>query len=342
MATRATYHYDALDRLAARSDPVQGAGRYFYCEEQRSTETRNGQHRRFLRSDRHLLARQESLAGSLRTLLLLTDRADSVLAVAGAPSDLTRYTPYGHHVPADILAEVPGFNGEHPDPLTGHYPLGNGYRSYNPVLMRFNSPDSLSPFSEGGMNAYAYCMGDPVNRRDLDGHESERIASFIWIGIGLAGAFLGLATAMPALTAVWKGTATHIQKLTAISAVGTTAASGVFTASRVTAAVRPDSKASEAMLWGAVALGLPMLGLRVGLYVNALPRVQLWKTQKSRRLEIAIRSVPVRKSILNRGLEASRANSGSIRQQPTPASPTRADPTSPARRSQSARGFSQG
>jgi RHS repeat-associated protein len=65
---------------------------------------------------------------------------------------------------------LPGFNGEHPDPLTGHYPLGNGYRSYNPVLMRFNSPDSLSPFDEGGINGYAYCTGDPVNRGDSTGH----------------------------------------------------------------------------------------------------------------------------------------------------------------------------
>ncbi|EGH35731.1 hypothetical protein PSYJA_44541, partial [Pseudomonas syringae pv. japonica str. M301072] len=38
--------------------------------------------------------------------------------------------------------------------MTGHYLLGNGYRAFNPVLMRFNSPDSLSPFGEGGVNAY--------------------------------------------------------------------------------------------------------------------------------------------------------------------------------------------
>ncbi len=37
--------------------------------------------------------------------------------------------------------------------------LGNGYRAYSPVLMRFNSPDSWSPFGEGGVNAYAYIEG---------------------------------------------------------------------------------------------------------------------------------------------------------------------------------------
>ena len=30
--------------------------------------------------------------------------------------------------------------------------------------------DDLSPFGEGGLNAYGYCSGDPVNRCDPDGH----------------------------------------------------------------------------------------------------------------------------------------------------------------------------
>ncbi|MEE4636302.1 RHS repeat-associated core domain-containing protein [Pseudomonas alliivorans] len=36
--------------------------------------------------------------------------------------------------------------------------------------MRFNQPDNLSPFGRGGLNAYAYCLGDPVNRGDPSGH----------------------------------------------------------------------------------------------------------------------------------------------------------------------------
>lgn len=36
--------------------------------------------------------------------------------------------------------------------------------------MRFNSPDSLSPFGKGGLNAYVYCEGDPINRDDASGH----------------------------------------------------------------------------------------------------------------------------------------------------------------------------
>jgi len=36
--------------------------------------------------------------------------------------------------------------------------------------MRFHSPDSFSPFAAGGINAYMYCGGDPVNRIDPSGH----------------------------------------------------------------------------------------------------------------------------------------------------------------------------
>ena len=35
--------------------------------------------------------------------------------------------------------------------------------------MRFISPDTLSPFLEGGINTYAYCQNDPVNAQDPTG-----------------------------------------------------------------------------------------------------------------------------------------------------------------------------
>ncbi|QPL55370.1 MULTISPECIES: RHS repeat-associated core domain-containing protein [Vibrio] len=63
-----------------------------------------------------------------------------------------------------------GFNGVRQDPVTKLYALGNGYRMYNPTLMRFHAQDSLSPFGKGGTNGYAYCLGDPVNRHDPSGH----------------------------------------------------------------------------------------------------------------------------------------------------------------------------
>lgn len=65
------------------------------------------------------------------------------------------------------------FCGEYRDPVTGSYPLGNGHRIYTSSLMRFQSPDTLSPFDEGGLNAYVYCLGDPVNHRDPTGQKAE-------------------------------------------------------------------------------------------------------------------------------------------------------------------------
>jgi hypothetical protein len=35
--------------------------------------------------------------------------------------------------------------------------------------MRFHAPDTLSPFGKGGINAYMYCAGDPVNHSDPSG-----------------------------------------------------------------------------------------------------------------------------------------------------------------------------
>ncbi|ANN71415.1 RHS repeat-associated core domain-containing protein [Bordetella bronchialis] len=62
------------------------------------------------------------------------------------------------------------YAGYYADRPTGAYALGNGYRIYLPGSMRFASPDSLSPFGRGGLNAYAYCRGDPVDGSDPGGH----------------------------------------------------------------------------------------------------------------------------------------------------------------------------
>jgi len=45
--------------------------------------------------------------------------------------------------------------------------------------MRFLSPDSLSPFRNRTLNAYAYCMGDPINRHDPSGHTWKAIKASI-------------------------------------------------------------------------------------------------------------------------------------------------------------------
>ena len=80
------------------------------------------------------------------------------------------YSAYGYSTGVSSAQILLGFNAEPIDTSTGYYPLGNGYRLYSPVTMRFFAPDSWSPFGKGGLNAYGYCAGDPINSVDPDGH----------------------------------------------------------------------------------------------------------------------------------------------------------------------------
>lgn len=78
------------------------------------------------------------------------------------------YAPYGFYCHSSVSRLA--YTGQLRDAVSGCYNLGNGYRAYSPSLMRFKAADSLSPFDKGGLNAYAYCGGDPVNRTDTNGH----------------------------------------------------------------------------------------------------------------------------------------------------------------------------
>lgn len=118
-----------------------------------------------LPADNHTSSQQS------RTVLLAADNKNSILAeVAGGKPDSIAYSAYGQQSAQQDVATTIGFNGELLEPHLGWYFLGNGYRAYNPTLMRFHSPDSWSPFGRGGLNAYMYCVGDPVNSSDPTGH----------------------------------------------------------------------------------------------------------------------------------------------------------------------------
>ncbi|WP_205704446.1 RHS repeat-associated core domain-containing protein [Burkholderia stabilis] len=104
--------------------------------------------------------------------MLLIDKSGSVLGVyAASRVSLRNFTPYGHEHSQNRLLLLLGFNGEFLE-TDGFYLLGNGYRAYNPVLVRFHSPDRWSPFDRGGRNAYGYCKADPVNNMDPSGHSA--------------------------------------------------------------------------------------------------------------------------------------------------------------------------
>ncbi|MBT2340993.1 MULTISPECIES: RHS repeat-associated core domain-containing protein [Pseudomonas] len=173
------YGYDPLDRLVDYIPSTQASSRRFYLKERLSTEIQAlVEHSIFQQGDQ-LLAQQLHQNDAVKTTLFTTDQQRSVVHALSTQLHTLIYMPYGHRASANGLLTLLGFHGERPDTLTGHYLLGNGYRAYNPVLMRFNSPDSLSPFGKGGLNTYVYCTGDPVNRTDPTGHTWRWVKFFL-------------------------------------------------------------------------------------------------------------------------------------------------------------------
>ena len=170
-ATLFTYHYDPLDRLKSTTSALQSGSLRFYCQSRIATEIQGSTQHSIMQHGDQLLAQQIHQADQYISTLLTTDLQRSVLQTTnGAEQQTIAYSPFGHHTNEHTNTHLLGFNGERADPITGHYLLGNGYRAFNPVLMRFNSPDSWSPFGEAGINAYAYCMNNPVLTEDPSGH----------------------------------------------------------------------------------------------------------------------------------------------------------------------------
>ncbi|WP_433768656.1 RHS repeat-associated core domain-containing protein [Pseudomonas putida] len=168
-----SYRYDPLDRLVAYETSGQASTQRFYLRDRLATEIQGTvQHSIMQHGDQLLAQQQRQGSAAAQTSLLATDQQRSVLTLLDAKQPHAFvYMPYGHCLTGGRLLSLLGFNGERADPVTGWYLLGNGHhRPFNPVLMRFNCPDSWSPFGDGGLNTYAYCGGDPINRNDRTGH----------------------------------------------------------------------------------------------------------------------------------------------------------------------------
>ncbi|NUU33936.1 RHS repeat-associated core domain-containing protein [Pseudomonas sp. C2B4] len=168
-----SYRYDPLDRLVACATSTQASTQRFYLRDRLATEIQGTVQHSIMQHDDQLLAQQQRQGSAAPgTSLLATDRQRSVLTLLDAKrAHAFAYMPYGHCLAGSGLLSLLGFNGERPDSVTGWYLLGTGHhRPFNPVLGCFICPDSWSPFGAGGLNAYTYCKGDPVNQSDPTGH----------------------------------------------------------------------------------------------------------------------------------------------------------------------------
>lgn len=139
---------------------------YFYGRNGMSTLVSGDEFITCMRFDTGLLAIRSS---AVSTRIVGCDAQGSVLSEIGSAACAHRcFSVYGLATPRPV--KDIGFKGERCDMWMQCYALGNGYRTYSPVLMRFQSIDNQSPFGNGGLNAYVFVKGDPVNLSDPSGH----------------------------------------------------------------------------------------------------------------------------------------------------------------------------
>ncbi|TDB56121.1 RHS repeat-associated core domain-containing protein [Photorhabdus luminescens] len=275
-----TYGYDALNRLVSQNVNHDDLRELYYRGDELVNEVLTSQSReiRLIKMGHSCFGVSD--AGSLT--LVAGDQKSSTLwsrKTSENSGTLHAWSPYGSGKPASSL---PGFNGERLDPVSGTYHLGNGYRAYNPVLMRFNCPDSLSPFGAGGINPYAYCVGDPINLADPSGHLSgQAIAGIVLGSIGLLAAIFTAGASIAAAGGVMAA----IESASAVSlAIGAAGVVSDVTAIASGAAEDINPEASSVLGW--VSLGFGIAGLAGVGAAKALASRGSYKVAKAMRASL--------------------------------------------------------
>lgn len=268
------YRYTPSGQLCDRV--VDGVlTRSFHCGAQLTHEQQHGQ-RTELVGDGTLFALNRVSDGVRQNILLGCDAQGSVRLQAADTLHVCRYSAYGAQ-PRDTQHTDFGYCGERREPLTD-WIIPAGYRPYDPLLMCFLAPDSESPFGRGGINPYAYCGGDPINRTDPDGHSwSTWVLAGAGIAAGIVATAISFGTAGAAILAAGAFSATGML------AIGTAALNAISLGTGIAAmaleASGKDQKAASILGWislgtgaASVATGtLASLGARAsGLKGNAL------------------------------------------------------------------------
>ncbi|QBZ91333.1 hypothetical protein EPZ47_22425 [Pseudomonas viciae] len=280
------YRYDPHDQLQAVTPQGDTQTLRFY-QGTRVTDTLHDDHHVQLLYHKGQPLGQQTPSDTGQTLLLLTDAKRSVIG-ENQGNDLRSavYGAYGERDENSSLQSLLAFNGEAVE-STGWYLLGNGYRAYNPSLMRFHSPDALSPFGSGGLNCYMYCAGNPIAFSDPTGHQAQNeLIHNTWfnlgagLGVSLFALFVSVFTLDPApmiaaLAAISGWTANTTAMVTmvvgatgaAINAAGPAIAGATFIASLGVGAAAmflQDPNLRRVALWGDIVLA--------GI---ALPRIKI-------------------------------------------------------------------
>ncbi|WP_263261234.1 RHS repeat-associated core domain-containing protein [Pseudomonas sp. RIT-PI-S] len=194
--------------------------------------------------------------------LFATDRAHSVLAVRRTPVIRhINYRPFGAASHRHARGRV-AFNGQWREPGTGHYALGNGYRSYSTEMGRFLRPDLYSPFDKGGLNSYAYCAAEPVNRRDPDGEAFSAIA--------IAGLVSSVSTLFMHVGTIGSTSAKQIKPAMRWAAFASIMGAAVSIASLSINARSPESPVATPLAWAGVGLAVTAAALRLSVSVPAM------------------------------------------------------------------------
>ncbi|MEQ4989165.1 RHS repeat-associated core domain-containing protein [Proteus sp. fly-1089] len=251
-----SYGYDGLNRLLTK-EYKGGVGELYYRNDAIANEIYPNVNVRYNLLGKYCVGFKYDIKSNNDNTELYTEVATDMMGSAFAffntpddPASFLSYSPWGDG--AGAFSAGPRFTGELWDSFSQSYLLGNGYRAYQPRLMRFTCPDSLSPFGAGGLNAYAYCDGDPVNLSDPSGH----ISGWGWASIILGGVGLLLAP-------LTFGASLEFGLGVALALTALEVASGA-TAIAAGALEEKDPKSSEILGWVSLGLATPSIGL--GIY----------------------------------------------------------------------------